>query len=213
MLVTFLVIMLLQPSRLSWTLSLGSCIFPSSECPGVIEIVTLFHFEYITWKETQGQARAFLVVWLCPKAEILLCCYVRLLVAFFWMWDWIRTGLSYRLWSSGGPAKLHCRHRLWVRTILPLIADHLGSADVRVWTSPSFWALRTLSSCSHIVALSSPSLTFTVFPSLSQHPSPRPLDLSTHLLSLCESVALRGRASFFWKPAIGRDMMGQGTNQ
>lgn len=40
-----------------------------------------------------------------------------------------------------------------------------------------------------------------------------PLYLSAHLLSLGESVALGGRASFFWKPAIGHDMMGQGTNQ
>lgn len=61
MLVTLLVIMLLQLSRQSWTPSLGFCIFTPSECPGVIEIVLLFHFETIIWKETHDQARAFLI--------------------------------------------------------------------------------------------------------------------------------------------------------
>lgn len=44
MLVTFLVITLLQLSQLLQTLSLGFYIFTPSECPGVTESVTLFHF-------------------------------------------------------------------------------------------------------------------------------------------------------------------------
>lgn len=57
----------------------------------------------------------------------------------------------------------------------------------------------SLFSCSHIVALSSPSLTFTVFP----------LMLSTSLLlsslSLCppaQPLWVKGSVSFFWKPAM-----------
>lgn len=99
MLVTFLVIMLLQLSRLSWTLSLGFCIH--THHLNVLELLRLFLISFIThriWRESQGQAGSFLVVWLCPKAEILLCCYVRLFVAFFWMWDWINDELSYWLW-------------------------------------------------------------------------------------------------------------------
>lgn len=112
MLVTFLVIMLLRLSQLSWTPSLGFCIFTPSECPGVIEIVIWFHFYSIIWKETRGQSGSLLEVWLCPKAEILLCCYVRLLVAFFWMWDWMMTGPQLQPVACQGPVKLNRQRRL-----------------------------------------------------------------------------------------------------
>lgn len=144
-------------------------------------------------------------------SEILLCCYVQLLVAFFWMWDWILTGLSYRLrhtmdlWGSTVTSELdpfHC----WSQALLMSTS---GSPPHSTNAPHSFF---TLSSCPRVVALSSASMTFAVSPSL--FPLCIPLSISLPTCSaLCESVLLRGRASFFWKPAIGHDMMGQGTNQ
>ena len=171
MLVTFLVITLLQLSRLSWTLSLGICIFTPSECPGVIEIVLLFHFSIHhlerTTRPSQGIPSSMIV---SRKAEILLCCYVRLPVAFLWMWEWIMTDLSSlgcgrlkELWSSAvsiiSEFDPFCH---WSQTGR---SGRLCSTGI--WISPSLSTLHTpLLSCPCIVALSSPSLTFALFPSL-----------------------------------------------
>lgn len=116
--------------------------------------------------------------------------------------------------ASEGPVKLKCRHGLRVRSIsdpagpsLALLMSASGSPPHSQRSVLLLLAVRIT------VALSSSlSLTLTGFPSLAASLS-CPLYLSTHLLSLGESVALRGRASFFWKAAIGHDMTGQGTNQ
>lgn len=71
--------------------------------------------------------------------------------------------------SSEGPMKLCCQHHLWVRSILPLITDQSVGPSLlrRCLDLPSLSTLHTpLFSCLHIVALSSPSLMFTLFSSL-----------------------------------------------
>lgn len=132
----------------SWELSGAySLRFTSSECPGVIDPSNPSSKE-----NHQAGLNGILMVWSCSKAEILLCCYMRLPVAFFWMWDWVLTGRSHWLWSSEGPVELRPGRHFWVRSTLPLITDqclHLG-------LSIFFFC------CLHIVDLSSPK--FTVFP-------------------------------------------------
>lgn len=97
-------------------------------------------------------------------SEILLCCYVQLLVAFFWMWDWITTGLSYwlrhltDLWSSTVTSELDPSYR-WSQALLMSASGSPPHSQRSIF-------LFTLSSCLRIVALFSASMTFTVSPSL-----------------------------------------------
>lgn len=92
--------------------------------------------------------------------------------------------------------------------------DHLCSTDVCVWIASSLSTLHVpLASCLHIVAplfnksdIHSVSLTLSASLFLSSS-----FFHSTRLLRLCESVALRGRASFFWNPAIGHGDDGSGS--
>lgn len=189
----------LQLSQLSGARSLRFCIFTPSECSGVAEIVPLFHFVSIIWREPYGRTGAALVVWLSPKAEISLCCYVR----------WWMTGISCCLWSSEGPPKLHSQRHLRVRSLLPLIVDQSGrlwSMSVLAWISPFILLFMCLQNSSSPPLTS--SLMFAVFP-LSLLAS---LLLSS--LSFCPPAQLlwvtgSGRASFFWNPAIGCDAKGQ----
>lgn len=208
MLVTFLVIMLLQLSQLSWTLSLGFC--KLTHHLNVLELLGLFLISFIIhhiWRESGGQAGSFLVVWLCPKAEILLCCYVRLFVPFFWMWDWINDDLSCWLrWVKDLPSSTVSvasesvpSHR-WSHTDQTISALLMSASG-----SPLHSQRSTFLSLAPLFAKSDVSA-FSRFPLV-------PLYLSIHLLSLCESAALRGGGSFLWTPAIGHDMMGQATNQ
>lgn len=179
----------------------------SSECPGVVEIVSDFIYNPSHLERIRRSSGSFLVVWLCPKAEILLCCYVRLFVPFFWMWDWINDDLSCWLrWVKDLPSSTvsvasesvpshHWSHT--DQTISALLMSASGS--------PLHSQRSTFLSLAPLFAKSDVSA-FSRFPLV-------PLYLSIHLLSLCESAALRGGGSFLWTPAIGHDMMGQATNQ
>lgn len=141
MLVTFLVITLLQLSQLSRTLSLWFCIFTPSECPGVTEIVTLFHFNQSSGKKNKAKPghsySSNMIVSKSWDIAVLLCeiaCCILLNVRLN------NDGLQLLAVACEGPVKLICQRLLWVKSILALITDWSGRrcfTDVCIWISSS----------------------------------------------------------------------------
>lgn len=223
MLVPFLVIMLLQLSWLSWTLSLGFCIFTPSECPGVMEIVLLlwlwFHFqvpsnlERITWP-SKGIPSCMIVLESWDLAVLLRDTARCILLNVRLNNDRPQLPAVVVLKEPWSSAVAILSEFL---SILPLIthqSDHLCSSDVCAQISASLSALSH--SSLELFAYSSP-----LFTKCDVHSIPHSLNIPLPVLSIslptCSASkwvtgSLLEELHSFWKLAITIDKLGQGIN-
>lgn len=185
----------LQLSRLSETF-LRFCIFTPHECPGVTQIVPFFHFWIHRPERTTRPSGSILVLCVCvPKLRS--CCAATMSDSFVLFWFFFHSPdceLEFCLIEGFVPDS--ASNFIWLVPVLHL--------DL-IWTAAHCPSLLTCRPPPSVLSgHSASSHALGIKPSC-------PLYLSTHLLGLCESLALRGRASLFLETCHRPRYDGSGT--